>query len=144
MGTVYFYESHTNAVATADSSPIDVVGYTEYLYLVGESKLGIGVHGPYNTIADLYAAWPNAKSTGAAPIPGAAAVAGAPSNEASQLTGGVTGALGAFEGIAQALTDGSLWRSLGWLAMGIILLIVGIMLWLKENNILPEVVPVPI
>ncbi|MGH7239600.1 MAG: hypothetical protein ACREHG_05990 [Candidatus Saccharimonadales bacterium] len=144
MGTVYFYESHTNAVADANSSPVNVVGYTEYLYLLGETKLGIGVHGPYDTLQDLYKAWPKAQQTSASPIPGSTAVGGAPTNVAVGATGGLTGALGAFEGLAQAITDGSLWRSLGWIIMGVILLVIGITLWLKENNVLPEVVPIPV
>lgn len=60
------------------------------------------------------------------------------------VIGGLTGALGAFEALAQAVTDGALWRSLGWIILGGLLTIIGIALWLKEQNVLPEVVPIPI
>jgi hypothetical protein len=61
MGTVYFYDSNTNAVATANSSP-DSLLYADYLFYEAELHAGIGLHGPYNSMAQLDAANPGAKS----------------------------------------------------------------------------------
>jgi len=36
-----------------------------------------------------------------------------------------------FTGFFNVLTDGKMWRSLGWIALGIVLLAMGISLWLK-------------
>jgi hypothetical protein len=40
------------------------------------------------------------------------------------------------------LTDGKMWRSLGWLLAGLVLMITGIWLWIGHP--LPSVVPVPV
>jgi hypothetical protein len=40
---------------------------------------------------------------------------------------GIAGALAAFFG---ALTDGKLWRSLGWVLLGILLMLLGVVLWI--------------
>ena len=68
------------------------------------------------------------------------------SNVASAVTplGDLGGALTAFSGIVGALADGSMWRSLGWILLGVLLIFLGSSLWLKSKNILPEVIPVPI
>ena len=42
------------------------------------------------------------------------------------------------------LTDIFMWRSLGWITLGLVLLIVGIMLLLRKMDVLPSVVPVPV
>jgi hypothetical protein len=42
------------------------------------------------------------------------------------------------------LSDLSMWRSLGWLLLGAVLIILGIVLWLKKENFLPSVVPLPV
>ena len=76
----------------------------------------------------------------------------------TNFAGPFAGILGPFAGLTDALielasgigafydavTDGKMWRSLGWLLLGAILLILGIMLWLKKENYLPSAVPVPI
>jgi hypothetical protein len=41
--------------------------------------------------------------------------------------GGIAGALGAF---FKAVTDGKMWRSLGWLVLGILLMLFGVLLWI--------------
>jgi hypothetical protein len=42
------------------------------------------------------------------------------------------------------ITDIAMWRSLGWIALGEILVILGIIVWLKQSDILPDVVPMPL
>ena len=42
------------------------------------------------------------------------------------------------------LTDIFMWRSLGWILLGLVLLVVGILLLLKKMDVLPTVVPVPV
>lgn len=49
----------------------------------------------------------------------------------------------AFESFYRILTDGKMWRSLGWIILGLIFIISGIFLWLKNSNILPTSLPIP-
>jgi hypothetical protein len=42
----------------------------------------------------------------------------------------LAGIAGALEAFFQALTDGKMWRSLGWIILGIVLLILGVLLWI--------------
>ena len=43
---------------------------------------------------------------------------------------GLKGIAGGIEAFFSAVTDGKLWRSLGWLLLGIILIIAGVYLWI--------------
>lgn len=55
--------------------------------------------------------------------------------------------IGHFIGLGVAyITDGPMWRSIGWIVLGAVLLITGIYIWLKQQGLIPEVsqVPVPI
>lgn len=66
--------------------------------------------------------------TGAAPITGTAGEA------ATGQTGSLPNplaALGSLEAFFTVLTDGKLWRSLGWIIFGAMLVYTGIFLWLK-------------
>lgn len=49
-----------------------------------------------------------------------------------------------LEAFYKVLTDGKMWRSLGWILLGLMLLIGGIVLWMKKGNLLPDVVPIPV
>ena len=55
-----------------------------------------------------------------------------------------SGFFGGLIGFLDALTDPSMWRSLGWILLGAVLVIAGIYLWLKDAGIIPNVVPVPV
>ena len=46
--------------------------------------------------------------------------------------------------IWDTLSDVTMWRSLGWLFLGIIMLFIGAALWLKKEGALPSVVPLPV
>lgn len=39
---------------------------------------------------------------------------------------------GVLAAIGEAVTDGKMWRSLGWLALGLALMGIGLMLWLHK------------
>jgi hypothetical protein len=68
------------------------------------------------------------EQTGAAPITGTAGEA------ATGQTGSLPNplaALGSLEAFYQVITDGKLWRSLGWLLLGASLVYTGIFLWLR-------------
>lgn len=43
-----------------------------------------------------------------------------------------------------AITDGAMWRSLGWITLGLILMVVGILMLLRKMDVLPDVVPIPV
>jgi hypothetical protein len=65
-------------------------------------------------------------------------------NTAGPATASVPSGLGplitTIEGIWAALTDGKLWRSLGWLLLGITLMLMGASWWVGERAPLPPVV----
>ena len=46
----------------------------------------------------------------------------------------------------KALTDGKMWRSLGWMVLGLILMVMGLRMWIGKSALpsLPSVVPVPV
>jgi hypothetical protein len=52
---------------------------------------------------------------------------------ASAVTDPLTGVAGALEAFYQAITDGKTWRSIGWLLLGILLMIVGVALWIGPS-----------
>lgn len=47
------------------------------------------------------------------------------------------------EAVAHIL-DVHMWRSIGWIVLGVVLMVAGIILWLKKENYLPSAVPVPV
>lgn len=69
-----------------------------------------------------------------------------PPGPVGNVIGGLASGWDAIKvGVAE-LSDGDMWRSLGWLALGLVLMFMGIRLWLGKP-ILPKpppVVPVPI
>ena len=42
----------------------------------------------------------------------------------------LAGIAGALEAFFKALTDGKTWRSLGWILLGVVLMVVGVLLWI--------------
>jgi hypothetical protein len=123
MGTVYFYDSHTNAVATANSSP-DSLLYPDYVFYEAELHAGIGLHGPYNSMAALDAANPGAKTAGAAPIPGAAATGTTPQGAVANAVND-TG-LNAVGDFFNQLKEGNVWLRIGEAVLGIVLIAVAL------------------
>ena len=70
------------------------------------------------------------QQTGAAPITGTAGEA------ATGQTGSLPNplaALGSLEAFYQVITDGKLWRSLGWVLLGVILIMAGVYLWIAPG-----------
>ncbi len=57
---------------------------------------------------------------------------------------GYAGAWGSIIGFLEAITDWHLWASLGWIALGAIMMTAGAVLWLKKSQYLPSAVPVPV
>jgi len=52
---------------------------------------------------------------------------------AGSVVNGASGFLGPVVGFLGNLTDVKLWRSLGWILLGIVLLILGLVLWLRRS-----------
>jgi hypothetical protein len=78
------------------------------------------IRGPYTTQAAANAAIPAIQR--AAPAPG----------EVQQLTGVSFGSIEqALTAFYDVLTNGKMWRSLGWLVLGIVLMVAGLGWWLK-------------
>lgn len=42
------------------------------------------------------------------------------------------------------ITDLYMWISLGWISLGLVLLVVGILMWLRKADLIPSAVPVPV
>lgn len=99
--------------------------------------------GPFTSLKDAQNAYQTGATPASTPIPGL------------QINpqGGyqLTNPLAGLEGIARilgdftsALTDGKLWRSLGWVFLGIAVLGAGLVLWLgrEAKQYLPPILPV--
>lgn len=63
-------------------------------------------------------------------------------NAAGSLNNGWLGFVIALEQIWAGLTDGKMWRSLGWLLLGTLLIVVGAALWAGMSGKLPPVIPI--
>jgi hypothetical protein len=129
MPNVYFYNSHTHAIAVANSSP-DSLTYPQYLILNTELHTGIGLHGPFHSLEDADKFARSMGQTPQAPIPGAAAVGDTPQQAASNAAG-LTGvnAIGSF---FNKLGQGNMWRRAGEFVIG------GILVYVGMRNMFPE------
>lgn len=79
--------------------------------------------GPYNTEAEANAALPGIQAK--TPAPGAVQQAVAP-------IAGLEALAHIIGDIGRAVVDGKMWRSLGWLLLGVIVFGFGLVLWLKK------------
>lgn len=86
-----------------------------------------GALGPFSKIAESSAAQTNFN----------------PLTSVAEALAGVGGGIAAFY---HAITDGKMWRSLGWLVMGAVLIGLALFLWFKSDiaKSLPPVTPVPL
>jgi hypothetical protein len=69
-----------------------------------------------------------------------------PPGPVGNVIGGLTSGWDAIKvGVAE-LSDGDMWRSLGWLALGLVLMFVGLRMWLGKPALPkpPPVVPIPV
>lgn len=53
--------------------------------------------------------------------------------EATVPSGPIAGLVTAIEAIWAGATDGKFWRSLGWIILGIMLMLVGVLLWIGPS-----------
>ena len=93
---------------------------------------------PALTPADGFAAWATAQDLGGG-ISAQLGVVAATSNQGlgslvsnapAPPSDPLTGIAGSLEAFYQAVTDGKLWRSLGWILLGIALMLFGVLLWI--------------
>lgn len=108
--------------------------------LPGSTVLG----GPYKTLAEAEKAFPGGKS-GTTPPP-----KGEPPPTVSDQPTPIPDPLNALSQVAAAIrafwdavTNGPMWRCIGWIILGLVLLLTGIRLWLGKP-MLPSVIPVPV
>lgn len=74
-----------------------------------------------------------------------------PAGQAKTIAKEAVAPLSGLEGVSKmigdlgiAVTDGKMWRSLGWLVLGLLLLGVGVYLLAKGKGAIPDVVPIPV
>lgn len=90
-----------------------------------EHIIWANVHGPYKSQQDAQNAIAGIQK--ASPAPGAfQQITGVNPNVFSSIQNALT----AFY---DAVTNGKMWRSLGWLILGVLLMIMGVALWLKGS-----------
>lgn len=116
-----------------------------------------GISGPYNTLAEAYAVWKNepqnqdvstitkigqALGTAAgfaiysSSNPSAVVGAGKTGGGVADATSGWLKDIGHWIGEAVAhILDVHMWRSIGWITLGIVLLTAGIFLWLRKADL---------
>lgn len=94
--------------------------------------------GPFSTRAEALAAEGKLDAGGTPQAPGATGFSiPNPLHGVDELAGAVTG-------FFRVITDAALWRSLGWLLLGLALMVMGLVLWLRKSGVIPDVVPVPV
>lgn len=104
------------------------------------------ISGPYRDKTEAQAAVNKGVSAPGGPVTGGTqppqSQAGVP-NLPNPLSG-IERVGAVLESFYKALTDGKMWRSVGWLLLGIALVIAGLFLWLKREGMTPSVVPIPV
>jgi hypothetical protein len=101
---------------------------------------GAVVAGPFQTQQEAQQALNGISSQPGSDI----AAKGGPTFHIPNPLHGIDEVAGAVTGFFGVLTDVTLWRSLGWLLLGVALIILGLYLWLKKQDIIPDAVPVPV
>lgn len=103
-------------------------------FTVTANGTSVKVTGPFASQAAAQATIPK----GAAMGPGGPTAPGAAAPNTS--VPGTSGLFSAFSSIANALTafydeitNGKMWRSLGWLVLGIVLMFIGVLLWIGPD-----------
>lgn len=97
-------------------------------YLKGDPKADItNVLGPYTTqaAAQTTASSPATSATGTT-------TSGAADNFPN-ITDPLSGLAGSITAFYHAATDGKMWRSLGWIILGILLMWIGMLLWIGPS-----------
>ena len=56
----------------------------------------------------------------------------------------IAAAATSMEKFWKTLTDKYMWRSLGWIIIGLIILVAGILSWMKKAGFEPPVPPIPV
>jgi hypothetical protein len=145
----------THIVAVAQGSALDTQLAGNYAGLVNAGGVaGYLRAGPFTTQAAAQAYLGTGAQTTTTPVPGVGiAPAGGlvPVNPISGLNQFFTEVEGFFkftEKVVEDLVDPKFWASLGWLFLGLILTISGLVMWLKHEGVsmphLPKVVPLPV
>jgi hypothetical protein len=94
------------------------------------------VGGPYATEAAANTALPGIQAN--TPAPGALA-------QAVPQIAGLEGIAKIFGDFFSGITDGKMWRSLGWLLLGILIFLIGLAMWIgKEATPLLKHLPIPV
>lgn len=115
------------------------------------------VHGPYQTKAEADKVFKSLSGVTPGPAGGVGtAPGGGPGSGLAQQAhnaGGfsIPNPLSGLAAIGTALAkvvgylgDVAMWKSLGWLLLGAIMIVLGISLWLRRSDLLPDVVPIPV
>lgn len=117
-----------NSWTANNQSPAVTVGGKQYVPLIG----------PFGSQADAQSAQVQNPGPGSGIIPGI--IGGATGNLGSGVGLSLPNPLSGLEAIAKifgdfsrAVTDGKMWRSLGWLLLGILLMLAGVLLWIGPS-----------
>lgn len=88
--------------------------------------------GPFTSLKDAQAAFKTGATNAASPIPGVDITPGGGLTAVNPLAG-IEGLSKIFGDFFSGLTNGKMWRSLGWVLLGILLMLAGAALWLKGS-----------
>ena len=104
--------------------------------------------GPFTSLSDAQNAYNTGATNASTPIPGVDITPGGgitTSNPLSGITGiahGIAAISGVIKGIWDTLTNWRMWASLGWLVLGVVLLIAGMLMW--KGKQIAQVAPGPV
>lgn len=105
---------------------IDVGNATGWALSGGKAEFG-----PFATQAEAQKAKDAHPATG--PLSAVHSAASGADQVVKSGTSGLAAIGGSLAGLGAAITDGKMWRSLGWLVFGVLMLLFGVFLWVRKE-----------
>ncbi len=88
--------------------------------------------GPYRTRAAAQAEWSKLGGKGTHATTPSVTQQGTSGAAINSAVENVVPGLAGISAFLEHLSDGAMWRSIGWIALGVVLLMLGLMLWLRK------------
>lgn len=120
------------------ANPITGTIQQQHNHLLADGMKLAGWGGPFPSLAAAHT-WLDSQA--AQKLKSAAGQAG---HDTIAPVEGTTQALAKIGGFFESLTEASTWRSVGWIVVGIILIISGLSLWIRGATDAPMIIPLPV
>jgi hypothetical protein len=134
------------ATQTPHASVTGDITEAQYQQTYGQAPIDAGIPGQTNagfpTKAAAQAAADAFNKNPGPPVGGVTGPSVAPN--LTNPVGGIFEVGAVLKAFFQQITRVEMWRSLGWIALGVVMIIVGASLWLRKEGFIPDAVPVPV